>query len=60
MKTIFSALFRALRDLFHPKVLLLTLLPLSIAFPVWAVFYYWAAFTPRSGSFINPARRLQF
>jgi CysZ protein len=59
MKPVFSALFRALRDLFHPKVLLLTLLPLSIAFLLWTIllYYYWGALTWQLGQFlvyINP------
>jgi CysZ protein len=59
MNIVFSALFRALRDLFHPKVLLLTLLPLSIAFLLWAalLYYCWGAFTLQLGQFlvyINP------
>jgi uncharacterized protein involved in cysteine biosynthesis len=43
MKAVFSALLRALRDLFHPKVLLLTLLPLSLAFLLWTgvLYVYW-------------------
>jgi CysZ protein len=59
MKAVFSALFLALRDLFHPRVLLLTLLPLSLAFLLWAglLYYYWGSFTGQIGQIlisINP------
>jgi len=59
MKIVFGALLRALRELFHPKVLLLTLLPLSIALVLWGalLYYCWGALTWQLGQFlahVNP------